>query len=639
MKRVVCVLLIIIILGIVYYLYYCQERIEGLALPMSAYTNPQPGQTLRDPAHLSANIYRVTNTILTAANIFNDKMDTLPLPAKIKDEYNEWIEKGFISPIKDQMLCGGCWAFATTASLADRLTIATNGQWYPPFGLSEQILISCGGEMGMDFYQGCEGGIPHFSIDALTKDGVPADSTCLDCGGLPGGEPRGTNGETKRDGGVVNPNNANTCVSGGNVYAGTNYTWWQTGCDGNTSCSLSAASTCPCAGVTAQMKSVEDKTNTPFDIKYKTVGEAHNYTAHGKNNELHTVDLWPDMSKEVIAANVDRMKKAIYYEGPITIGYRVTQDFYTFWPTSAVNNYYKYDGRSPMAGGHAVVIVGWKKMKDGTPVWIVKNSWGANGGYGFPAGPKVKDPHTGKTVIKYMGGFWNHIMGINDSFVESNAVGAHPDLTNPVISKYLLNGGKDIPKEWNKTMTLRDVYLQTAGVKPPPVKPPVKPHVKPPPPPPQEEEPGYTPVIITSDKFVVVNLTPDNISPQALQEFFSHPDNLYMVGSNDVEPITQIIPFLPVKKTLSQDDVKELVKNLTDNVIGYIVFAAKGDANNYYYIDGNPADWNTLFTKKFAKRAATMKKFVNDIYSKFEGLRLQAPVVQLSKKTETFRYI
>jgi len=640
MKVYILLLAILFTLLCIIY-YYCKNsRVEGLELPMSAYINPKADQTLRDPMHLPATVYRVTNTILTAANVFSDKMDKLPLPDNIKDAYNEWIDKGLVSPIKDQMLCGGCWAFATCSSLADRLSIATNGRWYPPFGLSEQILISCGGDMNMQFYQGCEGGIPHFAIDALTKEGVPADSKCLICGGRPGA----TTGEgdgTQRNGGVVNPNNTTTCSTGGDVYAATNYTWWQTGCNGATSCSLAPSSTCGCAGITAQMKQVEDKTHTPFDVKYKTVGEAHNYTAHGKNNELHTVDLWPDIPQSVIDANVIRMKKAIYYEGPITVGYRVTSDFYTFWPTSGLDNYYKYDGRSPMAGGHAVVIVGWRKMNDGTPVWIVKNSWGANGGYGFPMGAKWVDPVTGKSKIKYLGGFWNHIMGINDSFIESNASGAHPNLMIPEISKHLPDGGKGIPENWYETMTLRQIYQMSVS-KPPPISPPpvtplpeYSPPVTPLPeysPPPVTPLPEYSPLDIQSNKFTVVTLTPDNITPGSLEEFFRDPQNLYLVGSHHTKAINQIITFLPNKDSLSEEDIKTLIKNVSENVQGYVVIATKGDTNNYYYMDGDPVDWKGVFNKTFVNRAATMKKFTNEIFAKLQGLELQAPVVQLSKK-------
>jgi len=605
MKKIL--ILIIVILAAILF-FYIQSPREHLKLLNSA--------------HLSATVYRVSNTILTATKVFSDAMDKLPLPDNIKDNYNEWIAKGFISPIKDQMLCGGCWAFATCGILADRLTIATNGSWYPTFGLSEQLLISCGEKMGMQFYQGCEGGIPHFAIDALTKEGVPIDSKCLQCGG----SNIAAQGEIKRSGGVVNPNNAGTCSSGGNVYATTNYTWWQTGCDANTSCSVSAASTCPCEEITNQLKSAQNKESSPFNVRYKTIGEAHGYTSHGANNEIHTVDLWPDIPQAIIDANVIRMKKAIYYEGPISVGYRVTADFYTFWPTSSVDNYYKYDGRSPMRGGHAVIIVGWKKLTDGTPVWIIKNSWGENGGYGFPNGIKWSDPITGKLTPKYKGGFWNHIMGINDSFIESNAAGAHPNLELPQIKKYLPS---DIPANWSEIMTLRDIYERVVETPiippPPPVIPPPSPVIPTPLP--------VTPIPateLTSNKFHIVNLTPDNITPESLNEFFKNPNNLYMIGSNTTSTVKKLLTLLPNKTQLSQTDVENLAKKIQKDMQGYIIIAARGSTNNYYYIDGDPVNWN-IFTKNYAHRAATLYKFVNDIYGKFQSLRLQAPIVQISK--------
>lgn len=633
MKQIYYILLAVLFVSVVgYFIYRKCNNNENFQTFAARYTQPIGDGQLRDPMHLAATVFRASNTILTAANVFNDKMDTLTLPEEVQDEFNEWIDKGFVSQVKDQMLCGGCWAFATCGSLADRLAIATAGKWNPEFGLSEQILISCGGDMGMDFYQGCEGGIPHFAIEVLTKEGVPLDTFCLECGGRPGDVDTGNGGNgPRRGGGVVNPNNQSTCSSGGNVYAATDYTYYQTGCDGGTSCNVTAASTCPCSVIVEEMRRVE---GASVDDRYKTIGPAHNYTSHGPGNQMKTVDLWPDIPMDTIAENVIRMKKAIYYEGPLTVGYRVTQDFYTYWPTAAIDNYYQYDGRSPMAGGHAVTLVGWRKMADGTPVWIAKNSWGVNGGYGFPDGPKIKDTRTGEERIKYMGGFWNHIMGVNDSFIESNAVGAHPDLKHSAISKHLPNGGADIPEEWYTTTTLRDIYQQVAKTGPTP-KPKPKPQPKPSPSPepsPSPKPPPYSPVIIENDRFNVVALNPDNISPQSLTEFFNDPNNYYVIGANHLDSIESILSVLPDQQSLSQSDMTQLIEQLIGSVKDYIVLAARGDTNNYYYIHGNPGSWSGTFNKTFANRAATLKKLVGDLYPKLESLRALAPIAQVSNK-------
>lgn len=53
----------------------------------------------------------------------------------------------FTAPNRDQHqpneYCGGCWAFATTSHLSDRLNIA-RGNTFPRLEISPQVLITCG---------------------------------------------------------------------------------------------------------------------------------------------------------------------------------------------------------------------------------------------------------------------------------------------------------------------------------------------------------------------------------------------------------------------------------------------------------------------------------------------------------------
>lgn len=626
MERIVAMaLILLIVILIIVWRYKTIEKLE-----------PERSTGLIDPMQLAATVFRTSNTILTAADVFSDKMDSLPLPENIKDEYNEWIEKGFISTVKDQMLCGGCWAFATCGTLADRLTIVTNGGWAPKFGLSEQVLISCGDEFNMQFYQGCEGGIPQYAITALASEGVPADISCPSCAKVEESTEPTEGGGSKRSGGVVNPNDAGTCASGGSVYASTDYSYFQTGCDGNTSCNLVNASTCPCESAKSQMRQLDPHNAATL---YKTVGDAHSYTSHGENDQLHTVDLWPDIPDKVIKENVLRMKKAIYYEGPLTIGYRVTKDFYTYWPTATSDNYYRYDGRSAMAGGHAVSIVGWKKTSDGTPVWICKNSWGVNGGYGFDK-PTIVDEATGEEIPKYRGGFWNHIMGENDSFVESNAIGAHPDIHNPEISRFLPNNAKDIPKEWFETMTIREIYESAKGVTPTdpvtpifPPKPQPKPEPKPEPKPQPKPEPKPQPKpTISSDIFNITTMTSVNTSTQSIRQFFLQPNSRYMLGASSTSDLQSIIDILPVKDTLTQNAMYDLAAQISALNTGFIVLGTKGNYNNYYYLVGMPSDWDSKNVDTYSYKAATITKFSNDLEYQLDLLSLSAPIAQISTK-------
>jgi len=77
----------------------------------------------------------------------------------------DWREQGKLTPIKDQGNCGSCYAFSTTATLQDVMSLRGLGQ----ISLSEQYLLSCNKE-GFS----CDGGFfLHDMHKALPMGGVP----------------------------------------------------------------------------------------------------------------------------------------------------------------------------------------------------------------------------------------------------------------------------------------------------------------------------------------------------------------------------------------------------------------------------------------------------------------------------------
>ena len=85
-------------------------------------------------------------------------------------------------------------------------------------------------------------------------------------------------------------------------------------------------------------------------------------------DRVKKIDRWSWISR--MGINNDKIKKAVYENGPITCAFNVYEDFVSY-----ESGCYEH-ATGPYLGGHAVCIVGWTAED----CWIVKNSWGADWG-------------------------------------------------------------------------------------------------------------------------------------------------------------------------------------------------------------------------------------------------------------------
>ena len=107
------------------------------------------------------------DTVNCVADCLQDTVSIGSLPDSIN-----WVEKGAVTPVKDQGQCGSCWSFSTTGAL--------EGAYYIAHGdlksFSEQQLVSCDNRKNGGKDMGCNGGLMDNAFNWIEKN----DGLCLE---------------------------------------------------------------------------------------------------------------------------------------------------------------------------------------------------------------------------------------------------------------------------------------------------------------------------------------------------------------------------------------------------------------------------------------------------------------------------
>jgi C1A family cysteine protease len=97
--------------------------------------------------------------VMTNKDIFNREFrshsfmslnQTLSLPGSVN-----WLDSGYVTPVKDQGQCGSCWSFSTTGALEGAYGI----KYGKLFSFSEQQLVDCDNLKNGGKDHGCNGGL------------------------------------------------------------------------------------------------------------------------------------------------------------------------------------------------------------------------------------------------------------------------------------------------------------------------------------------------------------------------------------------------------------------------------------------------------------------------------------------------
>nr|UMO80103.1 Papain-like cysteine peptidase [Pandoravirus aubagnensis] len=275
-------------------------------------------------------------------------IDEVKPPANF-DGRKKW--NGLLSPVLDQGQCGGCWAFASAGTLADRFAIHTKGAF--GLALSPEHLILCGFSKPLDVG----------NVTNTNRATLEAEISTLQTDLQQAQELNAT-----FQGQVACYGNTLPLVCEYLYRYGTR----SLRCDPYTLGNIGPGQPLPgCRNLLPTVPPYERcKAEDRIDRIYRAIGRYFVSTDGGDGGIL---------TGQALQTQIAAIKAEIYKFGPIMAGYEVFRDFMQPGPDnpSWATGIYRYDGVSPKDGGHAISIVGWGTDGDtGETFWIIRNSWG-----------------------------------------------------------------------------------------------------------------------------------------------------------------------------------------------------------------------------------------------------------------------
>lgn len=278
--------------------------------------------------------------------------------------------KQFLSPVKNQGSCGGCWSFSSTSAMADRFNILSRGKYQLDLSPVMPIICEIGGQ-----YSSIQTGLTSAQRQAEESSQVFSAS----CYGNS----------------LINAFRYLYLIGATENYChpydlkGTRFDSLKEFRDG------AQLPLCDSISGTWEDMCID------FYINEKS-GDAYGTPAR----RYRCVTIYSVPGTETQGGSEEQIRANIYRYGPVCSGFDIYPDFYTF---DAKNTIYKWNGEGDKIGGHAISIVGWGE-ENGVKYWWVRNSWGSEWG---------------------IDGFFRFYRGENHLRMEENCTAGTPDFFYP----------------------------------------------------------------------------------------------------------------------------------------------------------------------------------------------------------------
>ncbi len=389
------------------------EELEKLSASLQSQIQARPTKTLLiDSTSKTKSDYKKTGQIWN----FEEPDPKLRAPASF-DGRITW--KGSLGKVENQGGCGSCWAFASTTMLAQRFNIQSRGLLN--INLSQTKLILC--DWGGKELQVNHPELPQFAF-TLVNDATSAlgNTACYGNSLLDACRYLYEIGTCIEE---CIPYNETLNIDVGDFQ--------KIGAFSRDSPSGTQLPLCTAvAGPMGDMcigSHIDVNTGEEVGVPERFYRAYHFYRLYGIPG-----------SEQGEKGGDDQIVREIWRWGPVATGMQVYPDFYTF---NATKDIYKWNGKGPQVGGHAVVIVGWGEEK-GIKYWIIRNSWGEEWG----------DK-----------GYFRMVRGVNDCQLESNVICMMPDFFYPTgfNSKDFRSSQGPDKKPSNKT----DILIPSGVIKDP----------------------------------------------------------------------------------------------------------------------------------------------------------------------------